>query len=97
MQPAFIPPQGALHRAAPSRGAPAPRGGAAAQAPLLAATPERQREQDGDKRARTLLGGQSLTSGGATYSPTSQTLLGDCVTPLTLVMTELSGPISLSW
>lgn len=37
------------------------------------------------------------TSGGFTYSSTSHTLCSDKVMPLTLVMTELSGPVSLSW
>lgn len=37
------------------------------------------------------------TSGGFTYSSTSHTLFSDEVMPLTLVMTELSGPVSLSW
>lgn len=36
-------------------------------------------------------------SGGFTYSSTSHTLCSDKVMPLTLVMTELSGPVSLSW
>lgn len=37
------------------------------------------------------------TSGGFTYSSTSHTLCSEKVMPLTLVMTELSGPVSLSW
>lgn len=41
--------------------------------------------------------GSGRTSGGFTYSSTSHTLCSDEVMPLTLVMTELSGPVSLSW
>lgn len=41
--------------------------------------------------------GAARTSGGFTYSSTSHTLCSDVVIPLTLVMMELSGPVSLSW